>query len=291
MKSKIFILILVSAFIISAENKYSNQVYSTITDKKIIPENSTLLKSKKYERVFWTLNDSGNSTAVFAIDEKGNLIRPTWVKKYDGINIVDAVNIDWEAMTYDSDGNIVIADAGNNFNYRTDLALYKIAEPNPYLANKQGIIAKYPFRYPDQKKYPDENDMNYDCEAIFNFKGKIHLITKNRTGTVAKLYRFNELKPWQINVPEKIDEFDFKSMVTDVAISEDESKLLILTYDYIWLFEIDKNQYNPFNTEKIYSKKINLGQCEGIDFTDSENFIVSNEEGDIFKFNLKDIKK
>jgi hypothetical protein len=275
----------------SFDTNYSVKKYSEISNKKMIPEGSTLLASRRYKGVYWTLNDSGNPPYIFAVDEKGKIIKPSWTKKYQGIHIVDAVDIDWEAMCYDSDGNLIIEDAGNNYNYRTDLALYKIAEPNPYLTKKQGIIAKYPFKYPDQVKYPDENNLNFDCESVFSFKGKIHIITKNRSNTVAKLYRFNELNPWQMNVPEKIDEFDFKSMVTDVAISRDETKLLVLTYNYIWLFEIDKNQYNPFNTDKIYRKKVSLGQCEGVAFSDNQHFLITNEEGDIFKFSIDDIKK
>src|SRR3954449_35730 len=58
-------------------------------------EASALVKSRKHEGVFWTLNDSGNAPHLFAIDRSGKLIAEYKVKK--------APNIDWEAMAQDED--------------------------------------------------------------------------------------------------------------------------------------------------------------------------------------------
>ncbi len=193
-------------------------------------------------------------------------------------------------MTYDEEGNILICDCGNNYNYRKDLAIYKIAEPNPYYAAETGIIAKYLFRYPDQKEFPpsSKKEWNFDAEAIFSLNKNVYIISKSRGDLKAKLYRFKNLKPFEVNIPEIEGEFDFKSMVTDAAVSPDSKHLAVLTYNYIWIFEI-KSIENLFKNPH-YFKEISLGQCEGVTFLNENEILISNEEGYIFKLTLNDIK-
>jgi hypothetical protein len=284
----IFVIFSVLLHAYKDDGNYSIKPYSVISDTKSIDEGSAILKSKKYD-IFWTLNDSGDVARIFAIDLNGKLIKPDWVKKYSGLKITDAYNSDWEALTYDSNGDIIICDCGNNYNYRRDLALYRISEPNPYYANEAGIISKYPFSYPDQKDFPpDKENFNYDAEAIFSYKGKLHIITKTMSTSVAKIYRFNSLTPWQMNVPEVIVSFDFKSLVTDAAVSEDGKYISVLTYNYIWLFATNGKD-NPFDS-KYYFKEISLGQCEGVSFLKDE-VIISNENGYLFKIKIGELKK
>lgn len=267
---------------------FSLQPYSVISDTDVVNENSALALSNKY-KILWTLNDSGADAIIYPIDFNGKIIKPSWVKKYHGIKIKDAVNIDWEALTIDDEDNILISDIGNNYNYRKDLAIYKIAEPNPYLTNETTIIAKYIVRYPDQKDFPpDENNFNYDAEAMVYYDGKIFIIAKTRSTTKANIYVFENLKPWEINIGKIYKSFDFKSMVTDADISPDKKYLLVLTYNYIWLFEIKNNE---LISDKYYYKEISLGQCEGVSFVNKDEFVVSNEEGYLFKFNINDVIK
>ena len=278
-----------SIYLFSQENKkdYSIEPYSKIGFDKI-KEGSALLKSPSYKDIYWTLNDSGNPPVIYPIDSNGKIIKPDWVKDYKGIKILDALNIDWEWLTSDDNGDLIIGDTGNNYNYRKDLALYKVAEPNPYYANESGIIAKYPIKYPDQNSFPpDENNFNFDLEAGYYYNGNLYIISKNRSGSNAKIYKFDELKPYQINIPKLIDTFDFKSMVTDAAISPDKKYLAVLTYNYVWLFE--RGDSDSFFKGKINKKEIKLGQCEGISFN-GDFIIISNEEKDLFKINLKEIR-
>lgn len=281
------IFILLVNFVLS--NDFSIKPYAVISDTSIINEGSALLYSKNYPSVIWTLNDSGDQARIFAFDINGNVIKPSWVKKYAGVKIYDAYNVDWEAITSDDEGNIYIIDAGNNYNYRKDLTIYKMREPNPYLTSEHGIISKYIFEYPDQKKFPDELNMNFDCEAAFVFKNRLCLITKTRSTTLAGLYCFNELRPNKVNIPKKINQFDFKSMVTDASVSIDKKYLAVLTYNYVYIFEL----LNVEDLNRIFSKphhiEISLGQAEGITFMDKNTILISNEEGYLFKIDMKSI--
>lgn len=285
----IYIASILLSFLSSQD--FSIEPYAVISDTSLITESSALFLSKNYPSIVWTINDSGNSASLFAIDLEGKVIKPDWIKKYSGIKIYDAYNVDWEALTGDDDGNIYIIDAGNNYNYRRDLTIYKLREPNPYLTGEHGIIAKYIFEYPDQKGFPDKENMNFDCEAAFFFKDRLCLITKTRSTTVAGLYCFDKLQANKVNIPKKITQFDFKSMVTDASVSKDGRYLAVLTYNYLYIFELDGIRH----LEDIFSKphhiNISLGQCEGITFIDEKRVLISNEEGYLFKVDITSLLK
>lgn len=286
MKILFFLMLFIYSTSFAEDAKYSVEPYAKINSSEI-DEGSALLASPLYPDVFWTLNDSGDKARIFALKANGEMIKPDWVKNYKGLNIYDAYNRDWECLTSDGNGYLYIFDAGNNFNYRRDLAFYKIAEPNPYLSDETGIIAKYPFKYPDQKAFPPEEEYaNFDAEACFFDKGSLYLISKNRGKGAAKIYKFSNFKPNEENVPEIYAYFDFESMVTDAAISKDGKMLAVLTYEYLWLFE---RKSENFFSAKNWKKKINLGQCEGISFNGDE-IIISNEKGFLFKLPVAEMK-
>ena len=278
------VFFLLTSFITGSE--FSIEPYAVISDTSVISESSALLLSKNYPSIIWTINDSGDQARIYPIDLNGVVVKPAWVKKYSGIKIYDGYNVDWEALASDDEGNIYIIDAGNNYNYRRDLTIYKIREPNPYLANEHGVLSKYVFEYPDQKKFPDEANMNFDCEAAFFFKGKLCLITKTRSTTTASLYCFDDLRSNRLNIPRRITQFDFRSMVTDASISIDKRYLAVLTYNYLYVFDIS----SVSNIKDIFSKphyiEISLGQCEGVTFIDNRNLLISNEEGYLFKVDI-----
>ena len=60
--------------------------------------------------LIYTLEDSGNKNAIYAINSEGKLDKT--------ITITNATNVDWEDITKDKTGNIYIGDFGNNDNER-----------------------------------------------------------------------------------------------------------------------------------------------------------------------------
>ena len=95
-------------------------------------EGSALLRSRRYEGVYWSLNDSRNGAVLFAFDRDGRPVRPAGAEgAYAGVAVTGAENRDWEALAADDAGNLYIGDAGNNSNKRRDLAVYIVPEPDP----------------------------------------------------------------------------------------------------------------------------------------------------------------
>src|SRR4051812_49706568 len=74
-----------------------------ISDRRI-SEASGIVASRRFQGVYWTHND-GDDNRLFAIRRDGSVI---------GCAKVDANLHDWEDIAIDDDGNLYIADTGNN---------------------------------------------------------------------------------------------------------------------------------------------------------------------------------
>lgn len=258
-----------------------------VLDTDLIKEGSTLTRSGQWKDVYWTLNDSGSKPNIYAVSPDGKLIRPGWVRKFSGINVAEARNVDWEAMTADDKGNLIIGDFGNNMNFRRDQALYILPEPWPLDAVETHYTAKYVFRYPDMKKFPPEKQ-NFDGESMFFARGSIYILTKHRSDTFTKLYRFGELRHGEVNVPELVGRFDAGGMVTDAEADKDGKRLAVLTYSGAWLFERPSGSDNYFKGKKAFLP-FRAGQCEGIAFHE-DSLLITNEERELYRVPLSSFK-
>jgi len=259
---------------------------SAKVDKKLVPECSALWASQQNPGVFWTLSDSGNKIEIIPMRRDGSL---AWGTK--GVTITGAKNYDWEALTGDADGNMVVADVGNNISNRRQLNLYLFKEPsaqNPEVTEVKTI----PFIWPDQKEFPDP-DLKHDCESIFKIRGNIYFLTKHRRDT------FTEL--WRIDIPQsnvqanltKVAQFDAKGMVTDASVSPDGKSLAILTYRAVWVITLPVAGENIFNGPMLYaplSPPVLSWQIEGCAWLDAQTLLVGSEQGDLFKIPLSALK-
>ncbi|MDQ8014995.1 MAG: SdiA-regulated domain-containing protein, partial [Flavobacterium nitrogenifigens] len=183
----------------------------------------------------YTLEDSGNKNAIYAIDSKGKLAKT--------ITISNATNVDWEDITKDKSGNIYIGDFGNNDNERRDLCIYKVAKNQ---LNNDVAKAEYKisFSYPEQTEFPPKKkEMFYDVEGFFEQGGYFYLFTKNRSkgfdGT-AFIYKIKNAAGTQKAV--KIGEFKTCSnynhcVLTSATISPDGKKVALLSHDKVLLFK------------------------------------------------------
>src|SRR5690606_33877479 len=90
---------------------YSQSVSSVVLAPlpEVLTESSGLESNADYS--FWSHNDSGNAPKLIRIDTLGQVLQQLEI---------DAINVDWEDMTKDVDGNLYIGDFGNNDNVRTD---------------------------------------------------------------------------------------------------------------------------------------------------------------------------
>lgn len=251
-------------------------------DKKLIPECSALWASFKNPGVFWTLSDSGNKPEIIPIRVEGSI---AWGNRG---NVLPGVkNNDWEALTGDREGNLIVADVGNNLSNRRQLNLYLFREPTP-TKSEVTEIRSISFSWPDQTEFPDP-ELRHDCEAIFKIKDKTYLLTKHRRDTLTDL--------WRVDIPAtgdraalvKLSSFDAQGMVTDASISPDGKYLAILTYRAIWVITLPQTGEDIFNGPAVFatlSPPVLSWQIEGCAWLNAQTLLIGSEQGDLFKIPL-----
>ena len=249
---------------------------SWINHKKV-DECSGIIFSKQYKDIVWTHNDSGGKARIFPLinfKKSKKLIKKVKLK--------GATNHDFEDIAHYMDNQIIIADTGNNSNNRRDLALYIIQEPNPYRDKKVEVIKKIRFSYPDQ--YFDGNDLeNFDSEAIYTRGVDIYLLTKHRSDTYTKLYKFKNINHQKAELS-LMDTFDIKGKVT--AADSDQSAVVVLTDQGIWLFSgIEENIFQ----REVHMLEIEANQVEAVALK-GEKIYITNEQRQVFVVERRELR-
>ncbi|MBC8063335.1 MAG: hypothetical protein H7Y17_00770 [Chlorobia bacterium] len=262
-----------------------------------LAEISGMVQSRPDKDLFWVHNDSGDSARIFAIRRDGSVISPSG-PSYGGIAISGAKNVDWEDIAL-AGGKLYVSDLGSNGNARRDLGVYIVKEPNP-ATDVSAKATHIPVVYPDQDAFPPAK-RHFDCEAVFVWNGKFHLLTKHRSpdgrfpepGT--KLYRLDTMMPGKANVAKKLEEVaDMKGWVTAADTSPDGRWLAVLTQfpkASVWIFDTkgvgDKLLSKPTRWLELLGAK----QCESICFDGPDRLMVGNEQRDLFGIKLADIPR
>ncbi|NEA34288.1 esterase-like activity of phytase family protein [Streptomyces sp. SID13031] len=109
-------------------------------DDSRVEESSGLAKSSRYDGIWWTVNDSGDTARVFGVDKTGKVRVQLKFK---------APVKDVEAIAVDNDGTIYIADIGDNNKNRDMIEVYTIPEPARLEDEENVKFHRYDFEYPD----------------------------------------------------------------------------------------------------------------------------------------------
>lgn len=245
----------------------------------VVAESSGLAYVRENKEYFLTINDSGSKPQVFAVSTEGKVMHT-----YD---IPDALNVDWEEVSYYKDTlgqmHLLIGDIGNNANHRVDLCMYD------YSVQSHSTSTHF-FQYEDQLQIPpDKNQMNYDCEAFFKRNSSYYFISKNRSKGPVKVYKL--AKDTSMHQAKIIQQLYFKGMVTACSMFVDavskEERLAVLVYGRMLLFNILKT------TDSIELKPIGriafpfYGQTEGLTWLSEKEWMLTNEKGKMFRIRMK----
>lgn len=248
-------------------------------------EVSGIIASRQQPGVFWVHGDSGTDPRIYAINREGDMFAG---KEYEGAEIADFKNTDWEDITL-SGTKIILADIGNNCTCRENLAFILFEEPlySTGVVNN-GIRVKV--------KYPGERRMwglldseSFDAEGVFAWNEHIYVITKEEN-QAAQLFTLKDYSTEEVNVFEKLGTFDFGDEVTAADMIEGDSgpMLAVLTYSRIWLFSSFNSADDFFSGEiRTYAYR-GAGQTEALTFENSQTLIMTNENGDLFEINVAD---
>ncbi len=269
-------------FVFYGCTNYSQVTYVAKLPKKL-KEVSGL--EKVSDSTFWMHNDGGNKSELYLVNTKGEIIRNVHI---------NAKNKDWEDITSDDQGNIYVADFGNNESKRKDLVILKIKEED-LLTQKSVEVEKIQFEYPEQHKFPPNKKYRYfDAESILYISGYLYVFTKSRVKQnygKTSLYKISA-KPGKYQA-KLISEFENCSnmdcWITGAAISEDNSKVALLTSHEVLLFS-DYKSDNFFDGKLT---RIDLGfssQKEAVDFMGNNTLYISDERSHTQGGNLYEMK-
>lgn len=225
--------------------------------------------------IIWTHNDSGNLPVIYKIDTAGK------INQFK--TITNATNFDWEDLAKDDKGNLYIGDFGNNNNERKSLQIYIVSNPNDVKEDrlKAEVIS---FTYSDQKAFPPSpSNMNFDVEAMIVFDHNIYLFSKNNTSPYSGYVKLYKLPVTPGKHEAKLidslfidDNSMLENSITAADISPDQKKIVLLTYNNIWLlnnFEGD----NFFNGDIVPIQLPTLTQKEGVSFKNNTEIYISDE--------------
>lgn len=237
----------------------------------------------------WMLEDHGNKDELYHVNFKGEILKTLKIKNGD--------NDDWEDMTIDRDGNLYIADIGNNRNSRKNLVIYKIPNPN----NESGttIDAEHiEFYYPEQKAFPPNKDaLFYDAEAIFHRGNRLFIVTKNRSDPFtgeAQIYSLPDTKgTYEATLVGSFipcDEWEI-CRITSIDSSPSGNTIIALSYGKLFVF----TDFTGDDFSKGTMKEIDLGartQLESVCFLNDTTVLISDERshgsgGNLYSYSLK----
>ena len=213
----------------------------------------------------WTLNDSGNEAALYAISTKGALLDKRDTTK---------TNIDWEDMTI-VNGNMLVADMGNNFGTRKNLHILEIDLSNGGATTLDSI----PFHYPEQDNFDFQQATHFDAEGIVVVENKIVVFTKNRSTLTSEVYVISPSG----GPATKMGSFAVGSLITGADYHQESKTLALTGYrrdDNQYLYVIDNFSLSAVADANIsqYDLDFNGAQIEAISIIDAKTFWVTSEK-------------
>jgi hypothetical protein len=242
-----------------------------------IRECSGVAASRRHPGVFWVHNDSGNEPCLFALTADG---------KTRGVFRVSAENKDWEDLAIDAVGRLYIADTGNNEEERSQIQVYRVAEPD-LPADAAPNQKPAPLRLRPEKtwrlKYPSDP---FDCEALFVTATHGYLISKESKKHSAKLYRFalgEGAQPGDVKGQlESVADLPIRDPVTAADLSPDGKRLAVLSDGGLFVFSVANGDIlTAVKTEPVFFK-IPDDNCEGVCFT-PDGIVITSEKGRVYR--------
>ncbi len=195
-------------------------------DRRLIPESSGIVKSRRHPGIYWVHNDSGNPPLLFAIGGNAQIVAQFRL---------DLPNIDWEDIAIDDQGHLYLGDIGNNTGALPIRAIYRIDEPDPSVPQKQPLRASAATYF----ALPRAN--RFDAESLIVEGETATVVAKYRDGREAELFAVPLVPPSPLLRPAPIRSVGrlpgFIEPATGAALTPDRTLLAICSGSVTRVYE------------------------------------------------------
>ena len=232
---------------------------------------------------FLTHNDSGGKTILYEFNKDGKIVYEYTINDC-------GVNNDWEDITADNE-NIYVANSGNNYGTRQNLAVLILDKENDFECTGQ-----IQFKYKNQVNFgKNRNRHPYDSEGIISVGDELILFSKDRENLMTELYSKPKI-PGSYEI-EPIHSYPVNSLITGADYNDELKLVALVGYDFNWnqyFYKISNFDLSNMDQSVIEKFKIPVGkaQIEAVKIIDESSFwITSEDEGNgfprLFKFKIK----
>jgi hypothetical protein len=198
---------------------------------------SGIVASRRHPGVLWAIRDRGGQdrpgkpqNALYAYKVRDGRVEEVVPGATFTAFPLPVPARDWEDIGRDDQGNLWIADIGNNECDRADTALLKVREPDPAAAGPARLLATYRYRFPD----PPAGCAGRNAEAMFLVDDVPHLIDKAERST---LYRFPRLDPAGTVTLEKVGVLAGPAAnLSGADLSGDRARLAVDTHTMLYVY-------------------------------------------------------
>ena len=219
-----------------------------------------------------THNDSGNEAVLYEIDTITGEISRT-------VTIDNALNIDWEDITFD-ENSIYIGDFGNNLGTRTDLKIYRI-DILDYFTNDTVNAEIISFSYADQMNFSNQiYAHNFDAEALISRGDSLYIFTKNWLDAKSNVYSLSKTAGTYSTT--KVDQLETSGLITGADFNTITNTLILSGYSFLNPFivhvsEFENAQFSSGTLNKIQLNVDESIQIEGICSHQDNQYFLSSE--------------
>jgi hypothetical protein len=267
-------------YVASCQNKLVTTTAGPITDPALT-EISGIHTGVRNPGVWWVHNDSGDTARVFALDGTG-AVRGTY-------SLTGATAVDWEDIAVvagptPGSGTIYAGDIGDNALARSEIQVYRVAEPEvpatgPAVTTALSGVETLHLTYPDGP---------HDAETLLvdPATGDILVITKLLLGGTVGIYR--AAAPLAAGSTTQLTEVDtltypsgLANAVTGGDVSADGTAIVIRTYGNVRVYNRagGATLWGALRTPACTAPLPSEGQGEAVGFNPAATSLVTVSEG------------
>jgi hypothetical protein len=232
-------------------------------------EASGVAPSLRTRDLYWTHSDDAGPGTLWAVHADGTVAGQV---QLEGVKVSDAEDIATSACA--AGGCIYLADAGDNYDGRDTVYVYRLPEPDPSVRTARAD--RFPILLPDGPR---------DIEAVFVLPGEhLFLVTKGREKPIS-VYRYpGPLRPDTAVRLEEVQKLSqtprvFPRQITGASASADGSVVALRTYETMTLYRWDGAQLVPLPNGTVSLRSLREAQGEGVGIGPDGLVVLTSEGG------------